>query len=139
MSATISQPPYTARVRTQDGLELLPVLCKIQDEYVLIVLVYRPPGTVGMFLQVLISQLSRLPIDKYRTLIIGDFNLDQMLQENVQLLTPLISRFGLFQRTQFSTHVQGGILDLVMDNRRTDHIEWIPSPYSDHFIILISV
>ena len=36
----------------------------------------------------------------------------------------------------FSTHVDGGILDLVLDSTKSDAVEWTPSPFSDHFILL---
>jgi len=124
---------------TTDVLQLLPVVIKIEDEQILLVLVYRHPGPMHTFIQSLIHQLSILPTDKYRVMIVGDFNMDQMLSENVEKLQPLLTRFNLHQRSEYSTHIHGGILDLVLDDKESESIEWMPSPYSDHFVILIQI
>lgn len=76
-------------------LELLPVVMKIEDEHVLVLLIYRPPGPIGTFIEQLRIELGFLPTDKYRTLILGDFNLDQNLAENEQILFPLLTDFKL--------------------------------------------
>ena len=75
----------------------------------------------------------------YRTLVIGDFNLDQMLIENVEMFNPLFQQFNFHQRSRYSTHIHGGILDLVFDDNKSESVEWIPSPYSDHFVLLIQI
>ena len=41
-------------------------------------------------------------------LIVGDFNLEQMLLEHVAKVNPLIQNFNLSQRSQYSTHIRGG-------------------------------
>ena len=46
-----------------------------------------------------------------RILLLGDFNLDQMLQEIVNKMHPLTQPFHLHQRSQYSTHVQVDVLD----------------------------
>ena len=119
-----------------DVLQLFPVVVKVENEHILLILVYRPPGPIGNFIQELIHQLGMLPTYKYRTMVVGDFNLDQLLSENVDMLRPLCTQFNFCQRSEYSTHIHGGILDLVFDNGRTEATEWMPSPYSDHFIIL---
>ena len=125
--------------QTTNVLEILPVLIEIENERVLLLLVYRKPGPVGNFINDLIDELSQLPTE-YRILIVGDFNLDQMLSENVEKINPLITRFKLHQRSQYSTHIHGGILDLVFDNSNCcELVSWIPSPYSDHFLLLIQI
>ena len=70
-------------------------------------------------------------------ILLGDFNLDQMLQENVNKMHPLTQRFQLHQHSQYSTHVRGGILDLVFNSRKLENLLWIPSPHSDHFTLCI--
>ena len=62
---------------------MLPVLVDIDNERILVVLVYRAPGPLGTFINDLIEQLNNLPT-RYRTVVIGDFNLDQMLSENIE-------------------------------------------------------
>ena len=104
----------------------------------LLVLVYRT-GPLHNFVSEFTQELTRLPTSK-RTIILGDFNMDQMLSNNVEILQPLVTRFHLQQRVKFSTHIQGGILDIVFDNCETsEDADWLPSPYSDHFIIVFNV
>ena len=63
-----------------------------------------------------------------------------MLSNNVEILQPLVTRFHLQQRVKFSTHIQGGILDIVYDNSDSpEDADWLPSPYSDHFVIIVSI
>ena len=114
------------------------MVMEINDESVLVVLVYRIPGPLGTFINDLIQTVSELPT-QHRILIMGDFNLDQMLPENVTKLGPLIEYFNLYQRVNFSTNIYGGILDFVCNNTNPQPISWIPSAYSDHFVILFQI
>ena len=65
-------------------------------------------------------------------LIVGDFNLDQMLPEHAAKVDPLIQNFNLSQRLQYSTHIHWGISDLVFDTSSSDTVSSLPSPFSDH-------
>ena len=78
-------------------------MIEIENECVLLVLVYQPLGAVGSFINNLIVELTQLPT-AYRTLIVGDFNLDQMLCENIEKINPLIAQFNLHQCSQYSTY-----------------------------------
>ena len=110
-----------------------------ENEYIQVVLVYRKPGPIGNFIDELIEDLRSLSAD-YRTLIIGDFNLDQRLQCNVNAIEPLLTEFKMVQRSNFSTHIHGGILDLILDNGNCcDNVSWIPTPFSDHFILIFEI
>ena len=82
-------------------------------------------------------QLDNLPTSKYRTMNLGDFNIDQLLEENVAAFEPIISRFHFQQQSRYSIHISGGILDLVLGDEKTDSVNWMPSPYSDHFVIYL--
>ena len=70
-----------------------------------------------------------------RIVLIGDFNLYQMLEANAKKINQLKSEFSFNVRSNFTTHIADGILDLVLDNHWSDIVQWIPSPYSDHFIL----
>jgi exonuclease III len=122
-------------------IEMLPVLLQINDEHVLIVLVYQPPGRPrNVFPYQLLQQLSRLnEVQTYRTIVLGDFNADHMLSENVTAYAELCQRFNFSQRSNYSTHIYGGILDLVFDTRKSSPVQWMPSPYSDHFVMMIDL
>ena len=125
-------------IQTTNTLEILPVLVEIRNECILIVLVYRTPGPLGTFINDLIEQLRDLPT-QHRVIILGDFNADQMLPANEETFVPLIEEFNLKQRSHYSTHIHGGILDLVFDDHNSEPVSWIPSPYSDHFVLLIQI
>ena len=99
---------------------------------------YRAPGPVGFFIDKFILLINELPI-QHRILIVGDFNLDQMLPKNVAIIAPLIQSFNLSQHSQYSTHIHGGILDLVFDSSNSNIVSVLPSPYSDHFVLFFQI
>ena len=110
----------------------------IGEERVLIVLLYRPPGQAPTtaFVQSLMIELEHLRSNiseiGYRTIVTGDFNMSGNTDALNEVFPPTI----FYQRSQYSTHVHGGILDLVYDDKKSDPVEWVPSPYSDHFVII---
>ena len=72
-------------------------------------------------------------IDKDRILIVGDFNLDQMLPENIAKIDPLIQNFNL---SQCSTHIHGGLLDLAFDTSNFNDVSPLQSPCNGHFVLV---
>ena len=87
-------------------IEILPIVLEINKEAFLLV-VYQAPGPVGPFIDKFILLMNDLPI-KHRILIVGDFNLDEILPENVANIAALIQNFDLSQRSQYSTQIRGG-------------------------------
>ena len=65
--------------------------------------------------------------------------MDQLLEENVAAFEPMINRLHFQQRSLYLTHNNGGILDFVFDNENKNSVNWIPSPYSDHFVIYLGL
>ena len=125
-------------------MEILPLLLDINGEKVLLVALYRPGGPIANFVTCLIDTINALvqndPIEgEYRTIIIGDFNWDQLLPEHVATFIPLCSHFNFRQRSNYSTHFKGGLLDLVFDDQKQTDVDWLFSPYSDHFTLLIDL
>ena len=57
-------------------------------------------------------------------LIVGDFDLDQMLPEHVGKFDPQIQSFNLSQHSQYSTNIHGGILDLVFDTSNSNAVSF---------------
>ena len=86
---------------------------------------YRMPGTLGTFTDEFILLINELPMQR-RMLIVGDFNLDQMLPENVAKVDPLIQNFNL---SQCSTFIQGGLLDLAFDTSNFNDVSSLLSPF----------
>ena len=71
-------------------------------------------------------------------LIVGDFDLDQMLPVHVVKVDPLNRNFYLSQHSQYSTHIHGGILDLLFDTSNSNTVSLL-SPYSDHFVLFFQI
>lgn len=93
---------------------------EVQNEQIPLVVVYRKLVEIGNFINNLIHEIICLPLSN-RTLVIGDFIVDQMLHENSEkfqlyLEFEFYSQFQLCQRCNDSTHTLGGILDLVFDS-----------------------
>ena len=85
-----------------------------------------------------VERLLELPTG-YRTILLGDFNVDQRLEDNRKHFEELMKGFNFFQRSGYSTHIHGGILDLIFDNKSSNPSTWLPSPFSDHFIIFFDL
>ena len=60
-------------------------------------------------------------------LIVGGYNFDQILPEHVVKVDPLIQNFNSSQRSRYSTHIHGGILDLVFDTLNSNTVSSLPS------------
>ena len=114
-------------------MEALPVVLEIEKEALFLVIVYCIPVLFGTFIDDFILLINELPT-QHKVLIVGDFNLDQMLPENIAKVDSLIQHFNLSQRSQYSTHIHGELLDLVLDTSNSNAVSSLPSPHSDHFI-----
>ena len=119
-------------------LEVLPIVLEIEKETILLVIVYRMPGPLGSFIDGFISMIIKLST-QHRMLVVGDLNLNQMLPEHVAKVDPLIQTFNLSQHSQYSTHIHGGILDLVFDTSNSSTVSSLPSAYSDHFVLFFQI
>ena len=119
-------------------LEVLSIVLEIERETILLVIMYYMPGPLGSFIDDFISLINELPT-QHRMLIAGDFYLDQMLPEHVAKVNPLIQSFNLSQRSQYLTHIHGGILDLVFDTSNSNAVSFLPSPFSDHFVLFFQI
>ena len=119
-------------------LEVLLIVLEIERETILLAIVYRMPGPLVSFIDDFISLINELPT-QHRMLIVGDFNLDQMLPEHVAKVNPLIQNFNLSQRSQYSIHIHGGILDLVFDTSNSKAVSFLPSPFNDHFVLFFQI
>ena len=75
-------------------LEVLPVVLEIERETILLVIVYHMPSPLGSFMDDFISLINELPT-QHRMLVVGDFNLDQMLPEHFAKANLLIQNFNL--------------------------------------------
>ena len=117
---------------------MLPIKLEIGKNTFLLVIVYRAPSTVDSFINDFILLMIELPSQR-RILIVGHFNLDQMLPENVAKIAPLIQNFNLSQRSQCSTYIHRGILDLVFDSSNSNIVSVLPSPCRNYFFLSFQI
>ena len=99
---------------------------------------YRMPGPLGSFIDDFIFLINELPT-QHRMLIVGDFNLDQMLPEHVAKVDPLIQNFNLSQPLQYSTHMHREILDLVFETSNSNTVSSLPSLFNGHFVLFFQI
>ena len=71
--------------------------------------------------------------------LMGDFNLDQRLEGDRNAFGQLMKDFQLVQRSSYSTHIHGSILDLIFDSKSSNLSTWLPSPFSDHFVVFFDL
>ena len=96
------------------------------------------PGHLGSFVGDFISLINELPT-QHRMLIVGDFNLDQMLLEHVAKVNPLIQNFNLSQRSQYLARTHEGILDLVFDTSNSNAVSFLSTPFNDYFFLFFQI
>ena len=82
---------------------MLPIVLEIEKDTILLVIVYRMPAPLGSFIDDFISLIIELPT-QHMMLIVGDFNLDQMLPEHAAKVNPPIRNFNLSQHLQYPIH-----------------------------------
>ena len=110
----------------------------------LIITVYNPPNTAyGSFLKQLDMLLTRMPCDSVPTVLCGDFNINNLKEDNAPKgLTRVTKYYGFRQYVSTITHRAGAALDHVYVNKDLHHslmFASIPVPYTDHFHVQIAV
>uniref|UniRef100_A0A3B1IPZ4 Reverse transcriptase domain-containing protein n=1 Tax=Astyanax mexicanus TaxID=7994 RepID=A0A3B1IPZ4_ASTMX len=99
-----------------------------------IIVLYRPPGPLGNFIDELDTLLSGLPVES-SLILLGDFNLpSEKLQSSC--LLPLLSSFSLSLNLSAPTHRAGNTLDLVF-SRPAPALDLTVTPldFSDHHFL----
>ena len=78
-------------------IEALTLVFDIQREHTLLILLYHASSTIHSFITDSIELIEnvRSTVNVTRILLLGNFNLDQMLLENVNKRHPLTQRFHL--------------------------------------------
>ncbi len=104
-----------------------------------VVVIYRPPGQLGTFLEELDGLLSPFPEDGRPLIVFGDFNihLDRPYAANFH---SLLASFNLKRLTTTSTHKSGSQLDLIyIRNCVADNVLVKPLHTSDHYFITFNL
>ncbi len=99
------------------------------------VVVYRPPGQLGNFLEELDVLLSNFPEDGTPLVLLGDFNIHVEKPQATDFNT-LLTSFDLKRVSTMATHKSGNQLDLIYTCYcSTDNTLVTPLHTSDHFLI----
>ncbi|KAK3505848.1 hypothetical protein QTP70_003920, partial [Hemibagrus guttatus] len=104
-----------------------------------IIVIYRPPGPLGNFLDEMDTLLSVFPSDSTPLTVLGDFNLPSDKLHSSGLLA-LLNSFSLSFNSCPPTHKEGNILDLVFTHPSpaTD-MTVTPLHISDHHLVSFSI
>ncbi len=101
------------------------------------VVVYRPPGPQGNFLDELEVLLSTFPEDGTPLVMLGDFNIHIDKPQAADFHTMLAS-FDLKRVLTMAIHKSGNQLDLIYTRHcSTDHVLVTPLHTSDHFFLTL--
>ncbi len=103
------------------------------------VVMYRPPGQLGTFLEELDGLLSSFPEDGSPLVVFGDFNIhsDRPCAAN---LHSLLASFDLKRHTTTNTHKSGSQLDLICSrNCVADNVLVKPLHTSYHYFITFNL
>ena len=91
--------------------------------------------------QQLTEQIRALCKTNYcRIILLGDFNIDQRSDHNANQFLAMKQEFTMHQKSNFATHEDGGILDLFFyTNLNLNDVQWLPTPFSDHFMLFFTI
>lgn len=122
-------------------LEGMACILKNQSGSFIVFLIYRKNNTnIQNFFEQLIYQLREFASYKIRIILLGDFNLDPWKDNNNSYYNQLSNEFGFHMKSDFSTHIHSGALDIILDtNLEINKLEWLPTPFSDHFYIFYGI
>ncbi|KAK3507663.1 hypothetical protein QTP70_032599, partial [Hemibagrus guttatus] len=104
-----------------------------------IIVIYRPPGPLGNFLDVMDTLLSVFPSDSTPLTVLGNFNLPSDKLHSSGLLA-LLNSFSLSFNSCPPTHKEGNVLDLVFTHPSpaTD-MTVTPLHISDHHLVSFTI
>ncbi|KAJ8252065.1 hypothetical protein COCON_G00213770 [Conger conger] len=116
-----------------------PPLNATLSQLLYIVVVYRPPGALGSFLDELHTLLSLFPEDGTPLILLGDFNIHLETSQSAAFL-PLLHSFDLSLQHPPTTHKAGNLLDMIfLRNCSSSNPTVTPLHMSDHHFISASV
>ncbi|KAM9413381.1 uncharacterized protein ACWYII_013420 [Salvelinus alpinus] len=107
-----------------------------------ILIIYRPPGSLGEFINELDALISSFPEDGSPLTVLGDFNLPTSTFDSFLSASffPLLSSFDLTLSPSPPTHKAGNTLDLIF-TRCCSSTNLIATPLqvSDHYLVSFSL
>lgn len=108
---------------------------EIYGKKIILALVYCPPKQE---ISTFIDGMTSIFRDTWKgvwIMLLSNYNLDQVLQGNINRLVCLKEIFRLQQCSRHSIRQLGGILDIVFNSKVSKSVSLVPSPYISDFII----
>jgi hypothetical protein len=108
---------FICQLEIDPFIEALACKFKYEQTEFIIILLYRKPGTILNYYMQQISEQLRVLRHSHscRMILLGDFNIDQRLETNINRFAAIKQTHKMEQKTKYTTHVDGGILDLIFD------------------------
>ncbi|KAM9513387.1 uncharacterized protein ACWYII_046805 [Salvelinus alpinus] len=107
-----------------------------------ILIIYRPPGSLGEFINELDALISSFPEDGSPLTVLGDFNLPTSTFDSFLSASffPLLSSFDLTLSPSPPTHKAGNTLDLIFTRCcSSTNLTATPLQVSDHYLVSFSL
>ena len=126
---------------TNHEIEIAASVFQHKELQFILILVYRSPTSNARdFIEQLSEQVCEFKKLGLRIVIVGDFNLDLHIDRNAILISAFKQEFSMEQKSRFTTHNDGGILDLIFDTSLNENtVHWQPTAFSDHFILFYTL
>jgi hypothetical protein len=126
---------------TTSSIEIAASVFQHNESTFILILVYRSPTSNATdFMEQFSEQVRMFQQLNLRIVIVGDFNLNLHLDGNTVLINNFKQEFAMEQKTTFTTHNDGGILDLIFDTALNENaVCWQPTAFSDHFILFYTL
>ena len=138
----LTSPKWTSRVLNLSHLCLTTfefhAVSISQPVCLTLIVLYRPPGSLGDFLEELDALISSFPEDGTPLILLGDFNLPTA--DKYLPVTSLLSSLDLSLTPSPPTHKVGNVLDLVFTRACSPrNLSVTPLIRSDHHLITFSL
>ena len=106
------------------------------------VCIYRPPGHPANFFEDFQVLLENVVINYSELYILGDFNLHLDIHSSVTtMFDDILTSFDLKQHVNFSTHIHGHWLDLIITHSGCNNIKktTVSDGLSDHHTVIVDI
>ena len=133
---------FEKTIQIRPSIEGLACIFRNDTEPFILFLLYRSPsGNLREFIQEFTYQLIDLQTLSMRIVIVGDFNANQNHTQKINFMQSVLTQFSFRLRVTFATHINGRILDLIMDSdlENDTQADYLPSPYSNHYLLFYEI
>ncbi|KAK1792987.1 hypothetical protein P4O66_001603 [Electrophorus voltai] len=132
-------PQYQTPPPQDQSTQIIDKVCVSFPTKLLIIVIYRPPGSLDHFIDELNIILSQFPIEGNPLILLGDFNLPSDKLHSSCIL-PMLTASDLTLNHSPPTHKAGNVLDLIFTRTTTtSDISHPPPPLRPSLSLLLSL